>query len=365
MNSFLEKYKWELIYWITQFLYWGFLSLKGYFQTYYIEGYTFGSWHKAGSLVDFLTTLLLVIVVVFFLKNHLSWERFKFNDIIKVIAIIFFSGFIWTPLHVQTGYWLQILFFSENSYPQELKWESDRVIQVITLSLQMSSCVISYICIIVFKNFNVQRLKTSQLMSSLRQAQLSNLKNQINPHFLFNNLNNIRGLMLENPQKSKDMLTKLSEVLKHALRKNQFDVISIKEELKMVENYISLSKMQFETRLRYFEKINGDTLSFKIPPMIIQLLVENAIKHGVSNVKKGGRINLNIETNKDKLLIRVENNGKLSVIENSTGVGLKNIIKRLNFLYGDQATFTLKERGGMVVAEIKLPVEELIHQNKF
>ena len=295
-------------------------------------------------------------MVIFFLKKYLSWGQFKFYDVIKVLIVIFVSGFIWTPLHAQTGHLLNMFFFPGNSYPDELKGDSNRLLQTITMSVQMASCVVSYICIKVFISFNDQRLKTSQLMSSLRQAQLSNLKNQINPHFLFNNLNNIRGLMLEDPQKSRDMLTKLSEVLKHALGKNQFDTISIEEELRMVGHYISLSKIQFESRLAYSVNVNTHVLSFKIPPMIIQLLVENAIKHGISKVKKGGDINLIINKFEKKLLIKVENNGKLNIAKNSTGIGLKNITKRLKFMYGDQATFTLKGKDEKVVAEIKLPI---------
>lgn len=362
MNSLLKINKLNLVFWLIQFFYWGSQYSQWYFKAYFVEGYTFSSLHKVSVIVDFSTTLLTIGVLTYFFKRFLSWEQFKWSDILKVIAAIFISAFIWSPMHSNIiGDWLQVVFFPEDNFPEVIKLQDNKPFQLLIKSFQLASCAMSYICIKIFINFNAQRLQTEQLVSSLRQAQLSNLKNQINPHFLFNNLNNIRGLMLENPQKSKDMLSKLSEVLRYALRKNHFDVISIKEELKMVEHYISLSKMQFESRLQYSEKINENTLSFKIPPMIIQLLVENAIKHGISNVKKGGYVNLNIKTDKDKLLIRVENNGKLCTIKKSTGVGLKNITKRLTFIYGDQATFTLEEKEKNVIAEIKLPIQELIN----
>jgi len=90
--------------------------------------------------------------------------------------------------------------------------------------------------------------------------------------------------------------------------------------------------------------------------MIIQLLIENAIKHGVSNIKNGGFVNLYINTNDDEMKIKVSNKGKLSTSKESTGVGLKNITQRLSFIYGNEATLTLKEEEETVVAEIKLPM---------
>lgn len=356
MTSFLKKNKLDLVFWTIQVFYWGAQAVMGYLDTYYVEGYTFGTWHKSGAIVDFLTTMVLIAAVRYILKKYLSWEQFNFYDIIKVMAVIFASALLWTPLHVKTGNWLRVLFFPGRSYPEELKWDSNKLIQWLTMGVKMTVCVVSYICLKVFINANAQRLQTAQLSSSLRQAQLNNLKNQINPHFLFNNLNNIRGLMLENPAKSSEMLTKLSEVLQHALYKNQFDAIAVAEELKMVEYYISLSKMQFESRLQYSQKVNAAMLSYKIPPMIIQLLIENAIKHGISNVKEGGFIALDIEAYNNKLQIQVLNNGSLGAAKKSTGVGLKNITQRLKFLYGDEAALSLEEKEENVLAQIRIPI---------
>jgi len=356
MNSVLKKNKLDLAFWAIQFFYWGTQAVTGYFDTYYVEGYTFSTWHTSGAIVDFLTTMALIAAVRYLLKNYLSWEQFKCCDVLKVLAVIFVSALLWTPLHVETGDWVQVLFFPGQVYPEELKWHSNKLIQWLTMGIKMTVCVVSYICLKVFINANAQRLQTAQLVSSLRQAQLNNLKNQISPHFLFNNLNNIRGLMLENPAKSNEMLTKLSEVLQHALYKNQFDAISVAEELKMVDYYISLSKMQFESRLQYSQKVNATMLFYKIPPMIIQLLIENAIKHGISNVKEGGFVALNIEAYKNKLQIQVLNNGSLVAAKKSTGVGLKNITQRLKFIYGDEAVLSLEEKEENVLAQIRIPI---------
>ena len=185
---------------------------------------------------------------------------------------------------------------------------------------------------------------------------MNTLKGQINPHFMFNSLNNIRGLMLEDVEKSRDMLTKLSEMLRYSLTKNSVDGIALAEELEMVDNYIALSKIQFEDRLEFHKSVAEDTLQQQIPPMIIQLLVENAAKHGISNLKNGGTIDLEVTKNTEQLNIQVKNTGKLQIAKNSTQVGLKNIKQRLKLLYGEKAAFSLKEVEDNVIANITIPL---------
>ena len=173
---------------------------------------------------------------------------------------------------------------------------------------------------------------------------------------MFNSLNNIRGLMLEDVEKSREMLTKLSEILRYSLTKNNVNSISVREELEVVDNYIDLSKIQFEDRLTFLKNVEKDTLDLNIPPMIIQLLIENAIKHGISNLKHGGKIILEIKKRDGQVQIEVRNTGSLKVAKNSTQLGIKNIKQRLNLLYAQQASFTLQEEADEVVANVKMPL---------
>ena len=173
---------------------------------------------------------------------------------------------------------------------------------------------------------------------------------------MFNSLNNIRGLMLEDVDKSREMITKLSEMLQFALKKNTVDAIPLEEELEMVENYIALSKIQMEERLQFVKEIEASTLGISIPPMIMQLLVENAAKHGISRLKTGGTIRLQTKKVNNELNIIVSNTGKLSIAKESTQLGLKNIKQRLRLLYGENPGFSLEEVDGEVVAKIKIPL---------
>lgn len=203
---------------------------------------------------------------------------------------------------------------------------------------------------------NEVKISRLQLESSLKESQLNTLKGQINPHFMFNSLNNIRGLILEDTTRARDMITRLSEMLRYSLTKNGVTTISLKEELQTVDNYIEISKIQFEERLQFSPHVNPETLNIAIPPMIIQMLVENAVKHGIGKLKQGGEIHLIVDIKEDKLYIEVRNSGTLSMEEGSTRLGLENIKKRLYIIFGDKATFTLREKDNFVEACITIPM---------
>jgi len=125
----------------------------------------------------------------------------------------------------------------------------------------------------------------------------------------------------------------------------------------MVENYIELSKIQLENRLDFKKEIDNSILGIKIPPMIIQMLIENAVKHGISNLPQGGLIMLKVLKKEKQLIIQVFNSGKLIINNNSTKLGLENIKKRLSLIYGNDSEFLLSEKEDMVTAMIKIPLQ--------
>ena len=199
------------------------------------------------------------------------------------------------------------------------------------------------------------KLEKAELKTNLKESQLNTLKGQINPHFMFNSLNNIRGLMLEDVDKSRDMITRLSEMLRYSLTQSKYDSIPVSDELEMIDNFIELSKIQFEDRLEYVEEIEDGYTEKQIPPMIIQLLVENALKHGISKLPDGGKVKLFVGEENRVFIIRVTNSGTLNYDESSTKLGLDNIRQRLDLQYGKEANFKLEEINNEVVATIKIP----------
>lgn len=209
---------------------------------------------------------------------------------------------------------------------------------------------------LLYRAVKEEKIKNAELLTNLKESQLNTLKGQINPHFMFNSLNNIRGLMLEDVDKARSMLTSLSETLRYSLTKSEVNSIALEDELDMIENYVEISKIQFENRLQFETNIDNASLSTQIPPMIVQMLVENAIKHGISNLKEGGKVSLTTQIKDHQLLIEVANSGQLVKTKNSTQLGLVNIKKRLELLYGKAATFNIEEIKNRVIATIKIPL---------
>lgn len=350
-----SKTKWSLAFWAVQLLGWGGLTYMGYIFTPNEGGYResryffFALW--AGLAIGIATTGFLR----FYLNRKINLDNFNSKELIKILVAVVIASLAYAAFTYGAGYSKNFFDPEEVKIPNIYK-DFGLGFLIFNSFITIIGWSILYMSVKIAFKINADRLVRSELNATIRQAQLNTLKGQINPHFMFNSLNNIRGLMLEDVDKSRDMLTKLSEMLRYSLTKNDVNAISLEEELEMVDNYIALSKIQFENRLDFQQEIQAESLSTMIPPMIIQLLVENAAKHGISNLKGGGLIRLSTQQNDAFLEINVRNTGKLQIASDSTQLGLKNIKQRLRLLYANKATFSLKEEANEVVASIKIPL---------
>ena len=234
-----------------------------------------------------------------------------------------------------------------------------------------------YLAIQYLKRWRQSEIDKLSLEAALKDAQLNTLMGQINPHFMFNALNNIRSLMLLDVDRARDSLTHLAQVLRYNLKAPSKKVIVLKDELSVVEDFIQLAKIHLEERLQWHCQVDVNSDRVLIPPMIIQMLIENAIKHGISEVKGGGELRLTITDQQERLHIVVENTGELSNTPglssgertyqqesqddtqpfNSTQLGLANIRQRLKILYQENADFSISQQGDKVVAKIVMPLE--------
>lgn len=210
-----------------------------------------------------------------------------------------------------------------------------------------------------FKTYKQEEIKNLQLEAAHREYQLNRLRSQMNPHFIFNAMNGIRALIEEDPAKSKKAITQLSNVLRSSLLMDDKKLIPVQEEVSIVKDYLAIEKARYEERLRINWEIDELKQDRFIPPFILQTLVENAIKHGISKLAKGGELNIKLECKPNGCSILVSNDGKLQQEEqnkrNSTGYGLSSTHKRLELLYDDKASFELLERDNKVYAEVFIP----------
>ncbi|MBX7126807.1 MAG: histidine kinase [Cyclobacteriaceae bacterium] len=200
-----------------------------------------------------------------------------------------------------------------------------------------------------------------KLEASVKEIELSNLKSQLNPHFIFNALNSIRALVDENPSNAKTAITQLSSILRSSLATGKKGLTPFEEELRIVRDYLGLESIRFEERLKTDYQIDPASLDFLVPPLMVQTLVENGIKHGISKLKEGGLIQLTTTVSNDQLRIQIRNSGKYinGNKRSGSGLGLQNTIQRLKLIYGKDASFRILSENNFVLTEIIIP-----HLNK-
>jgi two-component system LytT family sensor kinase len=214
-----------------------------------------------------------------------------------------------------------------------------------------------------YQKYRERELQTSQLEARLAQSRLQVLKMQLHPHFLFNTLNAISELIYKDPESADRMITELSDLLRLSFENLEVQEIPLKQELEFLEKYVEIERMRFHDRLTVDMHISPETLDASVPNMILQPLVENAIKHGIAPRVSGGRVDIRAARNNGHLEINVSDDGlgvPFGDLENlPEGVGLSNTRRRLRHLYGDSHQFDLatREKGGLSVS-LTIPFKE-------
>ena len=185
----------------------------------------------------------------------------------------------------------------------------------------------------------------------LRDAQLRALENQVNPHFLFNSLNTIRGMIVEDPSLAQDMVTRLANILRYNLEREKTSLVPLAREIEIAADYLAIESIRFDERLTVRMEIDPSAAHAQVPSMLVQTLVENAVKHGIATRAEGGEIVIRATVRNGMLAMEVVNSGQLSMpAEGATQIGLSNARERLRLLYGGQATLRLENRDPSTVA---------------
>lgn len=205
-----------------------------------------------------------------------------------------------------------------------------------------------------FDNYKRTEIQSLKLEANTKEIELNQLKSQLNPHFMFNSMNSIRALVDEDPRRAKIAITQLSNILRSTLMMHKNRFITLEEELGLVKDYLELEHIRYEERLSFSLDIDPSTLYMQIPPMMIQTLVENSIKHGISKYPEGGSIDISTKKDEQQVTIRIVNTGQLLTQEgNESGFGVANTTNRLELLFGKHASFYLKNLNEkQVISEI-------------
>jgi hypothetical protein len=219
----------------------------------------------------------------------------------------------------------------------------------------------------LFDRYNRLQIEQLRLAAGVKEAELRALKSQVNPHFIFNSLNSLRALIDEDPARARLSVTQLANLLRYSLQSGQLETVAFEDELRIVNDYLALEQVRHEERLRVRLDIAPETLTLPIPPMLLQTLVENAVKYGISTRPEGGEISIVARQENDSLRLLVTNPGVLVAgvarspagsPTHSTGLGLRNAAERLRLLFGDRATLRLRAaEPQLVIAEAVLPLQ--------
>jgi two-component system LytT family sensor kinase len=360
-------------YWLFQALGWGLFSLINIFFAYSFD--RLGSQPERhlffGRLICFvmlgvlLTHIMrLVIIRLNVMQKKLERQLLYFFFITVVFSLAAAS--------INTSLLLQFKLLSKS----EMEFRNN--IPLLILSNAFYFCIYFIIWNLIYFVYHFitksrkQQLDTLKLESLIKELELKTIKAHINPHFIFNSLNSIRALVDENPQRAREAITELSNILRSSMQADKLETVPFEKELDIVKDYLALENMRFEDRLKIEYDIDEDTLDQPVPPMMLQTLVENAIKHGISKQIKGGMVKVISDFRDDYHELAVQNTGRLinGQINGSTGnaptdadsvfeqgFGLSSTTNRLQLLYGDSAKFEIKQLTPTTVeAKVLIPV---------
>jgi len=334
-------------FWITQIIGWGIFAGSNLIVQI-IGGFPLDLL-LTNSLIPFSVGFLTTTIYRYLIKD-VDWKYWKFS---KLLLLLIGSSSVLTIAFMAIIYSILFLFIDVEF--NLAKFLSNFVI----FGLIMSLWNFIYFFIHYFNSWHNSEIDKWKLAAEIKDSQLGNLKAQINPHFIFNAINNIRSLILEDKEKAREMLLNFSDLFRYSLKHNENATVELEEEVEIVQQYLELLSIQFEDKLAYKINLENDLLKETVPPMMLQLLVENAIKHGISQFTDGGSIVIDIHKKEDFLLLNVRNTGKLNntvKLGEKLGVGLENIKKRLDLIYTGKAKFDLTEKNNFVTASIKIPL---------
>nr|NIV10025.1 hypothetical protein [Fodinibius sp.] len=176
------------------------------------------------------------------------------------------------------------------------------------------------------KKLRLREQQAAELRELSNRQQIDNLKAQLNPHFLFNTLNSINAMVSKDVDQTRDMITGLSDMLRYSIRSFEKDRVALSEELEFVRQYLELEKHRYGDRLQYSLSVDDDLSNVEIPPMIIQPIVENAVKHGIAPTEDGGQVNITVRREDGEMMVSIEDTGRglgdPEEIKSSDGIGI-------------------------------------------
>jgi hypothetical protein len=243
--------------------------------------------------------------------------------------------------------------YQHEPWPFVISYESVKIVLFAALWLSIIFGLES------FSRWREERERLLELQKTLAESQLSQLRAQLQPHFLFNALNTISALMQSDVERADRLLTRLADLLRASLATGSQQITSLRAELELLRLYASIMQERFAGRVELHWAIADDVLDAAVPAMLLQPLLENAYKHGVERSTTAVRIDIEACREADRLRIVIRNAGAL-VSEQSPGIGLRNCRERLALIHGDRASLQLTAVASSVAAQVTMPYQRQV-----
>ena len=354
MGIFFTTPVWKKAFWFL--CGWFALTFSIYIAAKYFTSSPFASTIYNGVAIYFILCLLIIPIW--------RWCRLisKLNIPLQVIIHVF-SVIIWYYVMGSIYYFFD--YYLDN-FRTIAEWKEYLTILLGTdafqLYYQYFTAVFTFYIIDYTQKLKEKEKHERELALQNQEMQLSLLKSQINPHFLFNTLNSISMLIGSNKEKAREMINRLSQVFRYALESYDDQQVSLSDELRFTENYLNIQKVRFDERLNYFQNVEDDCMNIMVPPMVLQPIVENSVKHGIGPKDEGGSINITIKKDNGYVQFEVSDDGlginagnSKGIGEKGTGVGLAVSDQRLKKMYGEQSGLRLDaDKNGFTVS-FKIP----------
>jgi len=360
----IAQQKSQLVYWILQLAGWGVITLGRF-----IGGVTVLDLAWPRLLLELLLVNTVGLVLSHWLRDYVRRNRWRALPIRKLAWRILVASFVCgTPIGIVS----QFTYLSALMEPESFLREYAPALQFqfalpVAVAFEIANCAFVFIAwltiyftAIALREHRSAQLKQSELAGALQLAELRLLKSQLNPHFLFNALNTVRSLIADNPARAQNAVTHLANTLRYTLSSRQDELVTVSQELDIVADYLELESMRLEDRLRIEIHVPEDARGVRIPVMLLQTLVENAIKHGIAELPSGGLLRVSAVLQDDMLILQVENPRPAAPTRVAhESVGLRNARDRLRLLIGPSASLDLDlSRPAVATARLRIPLQQ-------
>jgi two-component system, LytTR family, sensor kinase len=340
-----------LILWVvTSFLYGSLLS------------WHFG-WGSSAAWTDAMLSMGLLFVVF-----AAQWYVIRFGKSKAVLSYrsltnVFISGvFLLSSWYFLSQHMLAYVFSQQSDYLAFVSdWRVPRLVSGMAVALII--CLFMLLLSVVEETKEAGR-REKELKAMIQQTELQALKNQLNPHFLYNSLNAVSSLIGTNPGAAREMVIRLSDFLRYSLKQDAMHLTTLKEELQSIQQYMEIESVRFGEKLSYTFEVEKDQLSTKLPAMILQPLFENAVKHGVQQSDMPVAILLKSRVSENMLILSVSNRYDKQIRFRGEGIGLQNVRNRLRLIYGNGQLLSIQDKEQVFTASLSLPLEQSVSDSR-